>query len=509
MAFESSAVVVNSTSLTLVTITTVLAGMWIWSQQKPTKNFPPGPKGWPLIGNILELARNEKPAFVVFTEYAKEYGDIFSIRVGQRWAVVLNGAATIKEALLKKGVEFANRPTSFTIDLFTEGGQDIVFGQYSPSWKLHRKLAFSAFRKLATGDNKRFEKLVYSIIPFLTANLDSKGSEPFDSRTVLASSIYNILASLCFGKQYEFDDPELTRLMYLSKEGNDIAGSGLLADYIPIFKYVPTPRQTKLKAIFKDFFSLVNKEVDEHHEKYDGGEPKDFIEMLFQSRQEIKDEGKEDMSLITEAHIRQTVVDIFGAGTDTSIFTLQWCTGLMVQYPEVQAKVAAEVDRVVGRDRLPSLDDREELVYTTATLYEVMRYSTLVPLAVPHATSADVELGGYTIPKDTWVLVNIYSMHYDEKLWDDPKKFTPEHFLDESGKVRLHPEGYMPFSTGRRVCLGESVAKAELFLLFAWLFQHYKFSKPIGQEEKDFSEGDPQATVNMLKDIEVVIEKRF
>ncbi|PIK57532.1 putative steroid 17-alpha-hydroxylase/17,20 lyase [Apostichopus japonicus] len=412
MAFESSAVVVNSTSLTLVTITTVLAGMWIWSQQKPTKNFPPGPKGWPLIGNILELARNEKPAFVVFTEYAKEYGDIFSIRVGQRWAVVLNGAATIKEALLKKGVEFANRPTSVTIDLFTEGGQDIVFGQYSPSWKLHRKLAFSAFRKLATGDNKRFEKLVYSIIPALTANLDSKGSEPFDTRTVLASSIYNILASLCFGKQYEFDDPELTRLMYLSKEGNEIAGSGLLADYIPIFKYVPTPGQRKVEAIFKDFFNLVNKEVDEHREKYDGGEPKDFIEMLFQSRQEIKDEGKEDMSLITEAHIRQTVVDIFG--------------------------------------------------------------------------------GGYTIPKDTWVLVNIYSMHYDEKLWDDPKKFTPEHFLDESGKVRLHPEGYMPFSTGRRVCIGESVAKAELFLLFAGYSSITSSANLSGRKRKIFQKEIPR-----------------
>ncbi|PIK61725.1 putative steroid 17-alpha-hydroxylase/17,20 lyase [Apostichopus japonicus] len=508
MTFDS-AVVANSTSLALVTITTALVGIWIWSQQKPTKDFPPGPKGWPLVGNIIDLARNEKPASVVFTEYAKEYGDIFSIRVGQRWTVVLNGAATIKEALLKKGVEFANRPTSYTGDLFSEGGRDIAFGQYSPSWKLHRKLAFSAFRKLATGDNKRFEKLVYSIVPGLTANLDSKLSEPFDPRPILASSIYNILTSLCFGKQYEFDSPELTRIMYLTKEANEIAGSGLLADYIPIFKYVPTPGQRKLEALFEEFLGFISQELEEHHEKYDGGEPKDFTEMLFQSRQEIKDEGKEDMNLITETHIRQTVSDVFSAGTDTSIFTMHWCVGLMVQYPEVQAKVAEEVDRVVGRDRLPSLNDREELVYTTATLYEVMRYSTIAPLAVPHSTSTDVEFGGYTIPKDTWILVNIYSMHFDEKLWDEPKKFTPEHFLDESGKVRLHPEGFLPFSTGRRVCIGESVAKAELFLIFAWLCQHYKFSKPIGQEEKDFAEGNPQAIVNMMKDIEVVVEKRF
>ncbi|PIK45362.1 putative steroid 17-alpha-hydroxylase/17,20 lyase [Apostichopus japonicus] len=423
------------------------------STEQNTKDFPPGPKGWPLVGNIIELARNEKPASVVFTEYAKEYGNIFSIRVGKRWAVVLNGAATIKEALLKKGVEFANRTTSYTTDLFTEGGQDIAFGQYSPSWKLHRKLAFSAFRKLATGDNKRFEKLVYSIIPALTANLDSKLSEPFDPHTSLSSSIYNILASLCFGKQYEFDDPQLTRLIYLSKEADKLAGSGSLADFIPIFKYVPTPGQRKLEAVWKEFLGFISQELEEHREKYDGGFHRDALTVSTR----IKDEGKEDMNLITETRIRQTVTDVFTAGTDTSIFTLQWCVGLMVQYPEVQAKVAEEVDRVVGRDRLPSLDDRGELVYTP----------------------------------------------------QQPCTRLCGHFLDESGKVRLHPEGFMPFSTGRRVCIGESVAKAELFLIFAWLFQHYKFSKPIGQEEKDFSEGNPQPAVNMMKDIEVVVEKRF
>lgn len=509
MAVESSSVVTSSTSLALVTVTTALVGIWMWCQRKPTKDFPPGPKGWPLVGNIIELARNEKPAYIAFVDYAKVYGNIFSIRVGQRWGVVLNGAATIKEALLKKGVEFANRPSSFTIELFTERGQDIVFGQYSPSWKLHRKLAFSAFRKLATGNNERFEKLVYSIIPGLSAHLDSKGSEPFDSRTTLASSIFNILATLCFGKQYEFNGPDLTTWMKISKEANDLAGSGLLADFLPIFKHIPTPASSKIKALFREFFDKIDKEVAEHAEKYDGGDPKDLIEMLFQSRQEIKDEGTEDMSLITETHIRQTVADIFGAGTDTSVFTLQWCVGLLIEHPEVQEKVAQEVDRIVGRDRLPSLNDREKLTYTTATLYEVMRYSTIVPLAVPHATSCDVQIGGYTIPKDTWVVINIYSMHYDENLWDKPEKFMPEHFLDESGEVRLHPEGFLPFSTGRRVCLGESVAKAELFLLFSWLFQHYKFRKPAGQEDANFAESTPQAMANIMKDIQVVVEKRF
>ncbi|KAJ8036823.1 Cytochrome P450 1B1 [Holothuria leucospilota] len=84
---------------------------------------------------------------------------------------------------------------------------------------------------------------------------------------------------------------------------------------------------------------------------------------------------------------------LFSAGVDTSSVTMHWSVGLMAEFPEIQAKVAAEVDKVVGRDRLPSLNDRENLPYTLATLYEVMRFSSVVPLALPHATSQDVNIG--------------------------------------------------------------------------------------------------------------------
>ncbi|KAJ8049048.1 Steroid 17-alpha-hydroxylase/17,20 lyase [Holothuria leucospilota] len=142
---DLGAIVANSTSLTLVFVAIALVTMLVWSQQKPRKDFPPGPRGWPLIGNLLEF-RSEKAPHLIFLEYAKEYGEIFSIRARQRWTVVLNGASVIKEALLKKGVEFADRPKCLSRDLFSKGAQDIIFGQFSPRWKLHRKLAFSDFR---------------------------------------------------------------------------------------------------------------------------------------------------------------------------------------------------------------------------------------------------------------------------------------------------------------------------------------------------------------------------
>ncbi|KAJ8049057.1 Steroid 17-alpha-hydroxylase/17,20 lyase [Holothuria leucospilota] len=271
-----------------------------------------------------------------------------------------------------------------------------------------------------------------------------------------------------------------------------------------------------------EFLGAIRKEVKEHRARYDGGEPKDLIEMLLQARQEMEDEGSDDMKMITETRIIQTVANVFDgmelillpmiqflSGIDSAILTLLWCIGLLVQHPNVQAKVAAEVDKVVGRDRLPCLNDRDNLPYSTATLFEVMRYSSIAPLSLPHATSKEVQIGSYTLPKGTWVLVNLYSMHFDEKLWDQPHKFKPEHFLNATGEVRLLPEGFMPFSAGRRVCVGESVAKAELFLLFSWLFHRFKFAKAPGMEGTDYSESVSVLLGSMVIENDVVVEKRF
>ncbi|KAJ8020303.1 Steroid 17-alpha-hydroxylase/17,20 lyase [Holothuria leucospilota] len=373
----------------------------------------------------------------------------------------------------------------------------------------NRKKQSSKRGTLTTRNNERFEKLVYSILPGLTKCLDSKGSEPFNPKAVLDLSIYNMLATICFGKQFEFDGPEINFYVKVRQDSREPVGNGLAADYFPFLRHFPTPAVKKLRQLMGQYFDAVNKELEEHRASYDGGEPKDLIDVIFQVRKELEDEGKEDMTMITDTHIRQTILDIFSGGTETSIFTLHWCIGLLVQHPDVQAKVAAELDKVVGRDRLPCLNDRDNLPYTVATLYEVLRYGSVAPVASPHATTTDVQIGGYTIPKGTWVLFNTYSMHYDEELWDEPHKFKPEHFLDEAGKVRLHPEGFLPFSAGRRVCLGESMAKAQLFLIFSWLFQHFKFAKAPGMEQEDYSEGKALSFMNVVKENDVVVEKRF
>ena len=140
-----------------------------------------------------------------------------------------------------------------------------------------------------------------------------------------------------------------------------------------------------------------------------------------------------------------------------------------------------ELDQVIGPDRLPELDDKKNLPHLEAIITETLRLSSLVPLRVPRKTTVDTTLQGYSIPKGTTVLMNLWSLHHDPEIWDEPEAFRPERFLDEEGNfVPPKADRFLPFSAGRRVCLGESLARIELFLVLARLLHSFKFENPAG-----------------------------
>ncbi|XP_053552904.1 cytochrome P450 2U1-like [Bombina bombina] len=142
---------------------------------------------------------------------------------------------------------------------------------------------------------------------------------------------------------------------------------------------------------------------------------------------------------------------------------------------EEKEKVQAEIDAVIGRDRPPSLTDKAQMPFTEATIMEVQRMTVVVPLSVPHMASDTTVFQGYTIPKGSVVLANLWAVHRDPKVWEKPNDFNPSRFLDEHGQI-LKKEAFIPFGIGRRVCMGEQLAKMELFLMFVNLMQMYKFN---------------------------------
>ncbi|XP_075430104.1 cytochrome P450 2D20-like isoform X5 [Ascaphus truei] len=173
-------------------------------------------------------------------------------------------------------------------------------------------------------------------------------------------------------------------------------------------------------------------------------------------------------------------VDLFIGGTETSTTTLRWALLFMLLCPDVQSKVQEEIDRVIGRDRKPTMGDMLKMPYTNAVIHETQRYGDIVPLAFPHMTYRDTEIRGYFIPKGIAVLTNLSSVLKDETVWEKPHQFYPEHFLDADGKF-VKREAFMAFSAGRRVCPGEQLVRMQLFLFFTSLLQRFTLQIPNDQ----------------------------
>merc|ERR1719150_2202177 len=178
-----------------------------------------------------------------------------------------------------------------------------------------------------------------------------------------------------------------------------------------------------------------------------------------------------------ERQLEQIILDIFTAGVETLKTTLQWAILFMIHHPAVRRRVQAEISGVVEADRLPSMEDMAQLPYTRATLYEVMRRSTVVPLGTTHRTIRTVELEGHIIPKNTHVIPLLHGVHMDPEVWEEPEAFRPERFLTEEGKVHK-PKHFMPFGAGQRMCLGDKIAEMELQLFFSSLLHTYNLENP-------------------------------
>ncbi|XP_035679840.1 cytochrome P450 2U1-like [Branchiostoma floridae] len=230
---------------------------------------------------------------------------------------------------------------------------------------------------------------------------------------------------------------------------------------------------------------FIREEIQRHRETAPpGGEPRDFIDMCLQEIVKNKAEVTSGAG-ITEEHTVFMVHDLFFAGIETIHSTLLWGFLYLAMHRDIQEKVQAELDSVMGKD--PSNDvtlaHRAQLPYTEAALMEVQRVRYVVPLSIPHATTAPVTFRGYQLPAGTAVIANLWSVHMDPEYWPDPERFDPERFLDAEGKVINNPDSFLPFSAGRRVCLGGLLAKMELFLLFASLLRHFTFQLPEGAAE--------------------------
>ncbi|XP_068563308.1 cytochrome P450 2J6-like [Cebidichthys violaceus] len=458
-------------SLLLFTVVFILTADYI--KNRRLGSFPPGPRAFPIVGNIFTVDHNRTHESL--TQLAGRYGDVYSLRMGQKWMVVLNGFEVLKEALVNQGDCLADRPELLLVKDINHG-RGVIFSNGN-IWKQQRRFALLTLKYFGFG-KKSLEPIILDEFTYCAKDFNSHKGKPFDPHLVINNAVSNIICSLVFGHRFEYGDEKFMKLMKLFGKGLEIEASiwaQLYNSFPLLMRCLPGPHQT-VHHIWNSVKDFIRVELKEHKQNWDPSDKRDYIDCYLNEIQMSK--GQTDNSF-DEENLIACVMDLFVAGSETTSTTLRWALLYMVKYPEIQAKVQAEIKRVIGQFRQPSMEDRANLPYTDAVIHEAQRMGNIVPLNLPHATNRDIQLGGYTIPKGVTIIPNLTSVLFDKNEWETPDTFNPGHFLNEGGKF-VKPAAFIPFSAGKRLCLGENLARMELFLFFTSLMQHFNFSMPAG-----------------------------
>lgn len=447
----------------------------------------PGPKPLPIIGNVLEVGRNP---YLSLTAMSERYGDVFQIQIGMRPVVVLSGSETVRQALIKQGDEFAGRPDLYSFRFIGDGKSLAFSSDQVGVWRARRKLAYSALRSFSSleGKNPEYSCVLEEhiskegeyLIKQLNKVMEADGS--FDPFRYIVVSVANVICGMCFGRRYDHNDQELVSLVNLSDEFGQVVGSGNPADFIPILQYLPSTTMKKFLDINARFNTFVQKIVSDHYSTFDKHNIRDITDSLIDHCEDRKLDENANVQMSDEK-IVGIVNDLFGAGFDTISTGLSWSFMYLVTYPEIQERLYQELKNKVGLDRAPVLSDKANLPYLEAFILELFRHSSFLPFTIPHCTSKNTSLNGYFIPKDTCVFINQWQINHDPKLWKDPSSFNPDRFLSADGTElnKLEGEKVMAFGLGKRRCIGEVIARNEVFLFLAIIIQNLHLEAKPGQ----------------------------
>ncbi|XP_072273806.1 cytochrome P450 2K1-like [Pyxicephalus adspersus] len=471
--------ILTRTDLLLYFITSIILFYFWINGSKSKGKMPPGPKPLPLIGNLnlLDLKRPHKSLM----KLSEKYGEVFTIHFGPKKMVVIAGYSAVKDALVNQADDFGDRAGT-PIFILTRKGKGIAFSN-GDFWKVIKRFTLSTLRDFGMGKKTIEGKIQDELIP-LIENLKSYNGNPFDTELIMNNAVSNVICSFMFGERFDYNDPTFKKILQISSEFAKLAGSPkvLMYNFFPRIAYLFGAHK-QIVQYHNELSKFFLKRIKQLRQEFDKNAISGFIGayLMKQEQESAKAENYfDDENLVCIIH------DLFAAGTETTATTLRWGILLMMKYPEIQEKVQEEIRTHIQQGQLPTLDDRKNMPYTEAVIHETQRFADIVPLNVSHTTPCDVNFRGYCIPKGTDIIPFLTSVLYDNTQWETPYEFNPNHFLDEDGKF-VKRDAFLPFSAGRRACVGESLARKELFLFFTGLLQTFTFCPPPGVSREKIS----------------------
>ncbi|KAI9118359.1 hypothetical protein K1719_010691 [Acacia pycnantha] len=479
--------------------------------------LPPGPKPWPIIGNLPEMLSSKFAPKWIHQLMKNMNTEIACIKLGNVHVIPVINPALACEFLKKHDDIFASRPTSMSSGLISRGYKTTILSLYGEQWKKMKKIVIKDLLSTAKHrwlHNKRMEEADNLVRYVYMSSQKNNDGGLVNVRIAAQHYSGNVIRKIIFNKRYFGEGREdgapgtneiehvgavFTILKYL------FAFS--VSDYMPCLRALDVDGH---KRMVKNATSIVNKYhdpiIEQRIKQWNEGtkaETEDLLDVMIS----LKDANNKP--LLTMHEIKSQITELMLATVDNPSNAAEWALAEMMKQPELLKKATEELDKVVGKNRLVEESDIPKLNYIKACLREAFRLHPIAPFNVPHVAMHDTVVSNYFIPKGSHVILSREELGRNPKVWEEPLKFKPErHLMDDGSDVFLTESElrFITFTTGKRGCPGVVLGTTLSVILLARLIHGFTWSalpnKPV---ELLQSETDPF----MAHPLEVVAKPRL
>ncbi|KAG6415455.1 hypothetical protein SASPL_122866 [Salvia splendens] len=450
------------------------------------ERFPPGPFPLPVIGHLHLLGPR---LHQTFHDLSQRYGPLMQLRLGSINCVVTSSPELAKECLKTQEMVFSSRKHSTAIDIVTYDSS-FAFSPLGPYWKFIKKLC--TYELLGARNLLHFQPIrTLEVNTFLQILLrKGKSGESFNLTEELVKLTSNVISHMMLSIRCSGTEGEAEAARTVIREVTQIFGEFDVADIIWVCKNFDFQGIKKRSLDIQRRYDALLENIITAREKQRrsgaaAGEAKDFLDMFL----DIMESGKAEVTF-TREHLKALILDFFTAGTDTTAIVSEWAIAELINNPRVLKKAQDEIAKVVGFERVLEESDGPNLPYLQAVIKETFRLHPPIPMLARKSIS-DCVIDGYTVPANSLLFVNLWSMGRNPKIWDSPAEFRPERFLEKANTaidIKGQHFELLPFGTGRRGCPGMLLGIQEVVIIIGSMIQCFEWKLPDGLGSVDMTE---------------------